>query len=284
MSDAPTQPDPYAPWRSRDYRRYAGSWFAMTFSKQVETLAVSVYFVEIYHRQPGDAALALGLMALVQALPVMLLAIAGGQIADRFDRRHVVMITFSLGTAVSAGLLVVALLGGSVPWIYILLGVGAVGQALGSPSRSALLPQLVPTELFSNAVTWNSSVFYVASVTGPVIGGLVVATSGSEKLGAGLRARAGLPAAGRGSHYDDAVPPSRTTQPDHLLAKRGGGHPLRLEHQSSSWPPSPWTCSPSCSEAPPICCPSTLKTSSKWVRPAWDCSARPTPSAPCAWP
>ena len=132
------KPDPYAPWRRRDYRYYAGSWFVMTFSKQIETLAVSVYFVEIYSRT--EAPLALGLMALVQALPVMLLAIAGGHLADRFDRRHVLMITLSLGMAASAGLLAVALLGGSVAWIYILLGVGAAGQALGSPSRAALLP------------------------------------------------------------------------------------------------------------------------------------------------
>jgi MFS family permease len=177
MSDTPTKLDPYAPWRSRDYRRYALSWFAMTFSKQIETLAVAVYFVEIY--KPADAPLALGLMALVQAMPVMLLAIAGGQLADRLDRRHVLMATLSLGTASSVGLLTVALLGGSVPWIYLFLGIGAVGQAMGSPSRAALLPQLVPAELFSNAVMWNSSVFYIASVTGPVVAGFIVAASTS---------------------------------------------------------------------------------------------------------
>jgi MFS family permease len=180
MTDTPTKHDPYAPWRSRAYRRYALSWFAMTFSKQIETLAVAIYFVDTY--TPADAPLALGLMALVQALPVMLLAIAGGQLADRLDRRHVLMTTLSLGTLSSAGLLTVALLGsslpgGAVPWIYALLGVGAVGQALGSPSRAALLPQLVPTEMFSNAVMWNSSVFYIASVTGPVMAGVIVAMS-----------------------------------------------------------------------------------------------------------
>ena len=64
-----------------------------------------------------------------------------------------------------------ALLDGPIAWIYVLLGVGAVGWALGNPSRQALLPHLVPSELFSNAVAWNSSVFYVASVTGPIAGG-----------------------------------------------------------------------------------------------------------------
>ena len=63
MPDAAIKPDPYAPWRSRDYRCYACSWFAMTFAKKVETLAVSVYFVSIFTKP--DAPLALGAMALV---------------------------------------------------------------------------------------------------------------------------------------------------------------------------------------------------------------------------
>ena len=45
MSDAATKPDPYAPWRSRDYRCYACSWFLMAFSRRVEFVAVSVYLV-----------------------------------------------------------------------------------------------------------------------------------------------------------------------------------------------------------------------------------------------
>ena len=175
MPDALKKPDPYAPWRSRDYRLFAYSWFAMTFSKQIETLALAVYFVSIYSR--SDAPLALGAMGLVQALPVMLLAIAGGQIADRFNRRHVLICTFSLGILSSAGLLTVVLLHGSVPWIFLLLGVGAIGQALGSPARAALLPQLVSTEIFATAVAWNSSVFYIAAVTGPAIGGAIMAMS-----------------------------------------------------------------------------------------------------------
>jgi MFS family permease len=175
MPDAAIKPDPYAPWRIRDYRCYACSWFAMTFSKQIETLALAVFFVSVYDR--ADAPLALGVMGLVQALPVMLLAIAGGQIADRFDRRLVILLTLGLGNLSVAGLLTVVLLGGSAPWIFVMLGVGAIGQALGSPARSALLPQLIPTTIFSNAVAWNSSVFYVASVTGPVVGGVLMALS-----------------------------------------------------------------------------------------------------------
>jgi MFS family permease len=173
MSDISIKPDPYAPWRSRDYRRYAYSWFGMMFSKQIETLAVSVYFVNVY--SPANAPLALGMLGLVQALPVMLLSIAGGQIADRFDRRLVMMATLSVNTLVSVGLVAVALSGGSVPLIYLLLGLGAIAQALGGPSRSALLPQLVPTEAFANAVAWSATIYYLSSVTGPAIGGGILA-------------------------------------------------------------------------------------------------------------
>lgn len=175
MADTLTKPDPYAPWLNPNFRRYTCSWFAMTFSKQIETLAVSVYFVSIYDL--SDASLALGTMGLVQAMPVMLLAIAGGQLADRFQRRRVIIAMLSLGTLASAGLLVVAITHAPVSWIYLLLGIGATAQALGSPSRAALLPQLVPAEQFSTAVMWNSSVFYIGCVTGPVVGGVVLAMS-----------------------------------------------------------------------------------------------------------
>jgi MFS family permease len=177
MSDTAIKPDPYAPWRNPDYRHYAGSWFLLAFSRRVEFVAVSVHLVALYDRSQG--AFALGMMGLVQALPIMLLAIAGGQLADRFDRRRVMMLTFSLAVVSAAGLLAVAILDGSVLWIYLLLGTGAVGWALGTPARQALLPQLVPAEQFSNAVAWNISVFQIASVTGPAIGGIVVAMSDS---------------------------------------------------------------------------------------------------------
>lgn len=175
MSDVPVQSDPYAAWRNHDFRCYALSWFAITFSKQIEATAISLYFVNIFDIK--TAPLALGLMGLVQALPVILLAIPGGQLADRFDRRSVLIVTLALGLAAATCLLCVMLSGGSVPLVFVCLGLGAIGRALGSPSRSALLPQLIPAEIFPKAVAWNSSVFYTGMVTGPVAGGILMAVS-----------------------------------------------------------------------------------------------------------
>jgi MFS family permease len=174
----PPAVDPYAAWRIPGYRRYAASWFLLTFGKMVETVAVLVHVHDrSAARDLSTVPLALGLIGLVQALPVFLLAIAGGQIADRYDRRRVIMAMLGVGTVVSVGLAMVSLAQLAVGWLYLLLGVGAVAQALGSPSRAALLPQIVPAERFATAVAWNSTVFQVASMTGPAIGGLVVGLS-----------------------------------------------------------------------------------------------------------
>ncbi len=161
--------DAYAVWRNGNYRLYAGSWFLLIFGKMVETVAVGVHI----YRHTGDA-LSLGIIGLVQALPVILLAIPGGQIADRCNRRRVMMTTLAVSSVVSVGLTLAARHALDVSWFYLLLGLGAVSQALGAPSRAALLPQIVDRGIFTNAVAWNSTVFHVASMTGPAVGGLIV--------------------------------------------------------------------------------------------------------------
>jgi MFS family permease len=165
-----SRPDPYAAWRSRNYRLYAGAWFLMTFAKLVETAMVGVYIVFTLKQGPA----AMGWLGLVQALPVILLAIPGGQIADHRDRRLVLAVMLTLTSSVSFGLLVACAAKAPAMSIYLLLFVGAIGQALGSPSRAALLPQIVPAESFSNAVTWSTSIFRIASMVGPAAGGLML--------------------------------------------------------------------------------------------------------------
>jgi MFS family permease len=60
-----------------------------------------------------------------------------------------------------------------IEWMYVFLGIAATCQAIGGPSRASILPQIVPLEHFNNAVTWNSTVFQIAMMTGPAIGGLI---------------------------------------------------------------------------------------------------------------
>ena len=123
------------------------------------------------------------MMGLVQALPVMLLAIAGGQLADRFDRRRVIMATLALGTLSSAGLLAVALLGrltcrGSI----CCLASARSARRWAVPRARRCCRSSCPPNIFSNAVTWNSTVFYIASVTGPVVGGVIMMSMSGRRI------------------------------------------------------------------------------------------------------
>jgi MFS family permease len=163
------KPDPYAAWRVRDFQLYSASWFLLVFAKWVETVAVGIH---VYYRTLDP--LSLAWVGLVQALPIILLAIAGGQLADRFNRRNVIVCTYSLAVVSAAGLSVVAFLNGPVWWMYIFLGLGSIGYALGGASRSSILPQIVSAKIFSNAITWNSTIFHIAALTGPAVGGLII--------------------------------------------------------------------------------------------------------------
>jgi MFS family permease len=177
MDQPEAQPDPYALWKTPDYRHYAVSWFLIVFSRRVEFIAISVYLTRTYDAR--TAALALGILALVQALPAILLSVPGGQLADRFNRHRVMTLAFSLGVVSAAGLLATVWLGGSIELLYLAMMVGSIGGALGGPSRQAMLPQMIPPELFSTGVAWNSTVFYTAWVVGPIIGGGLMAVAPS---------------------------------------------------------------------------------------------------------
>ncbi len=119
-------------------------------------------------------ALALGLVGLAQAAPTMIFALPAGYLTDRFSRRAILIISLLGMTATSIGLAAVSLYSGSVGWIYTLLVLDATFVILGRPARTALLPQLVPQDVFPNAVAWNLSMMKLGWMTGPAIGGIVI--------------------------------------------------------------------------------------------------------------
>jgi MFS family permease len=165
--------DPYAALRFPGFVLYMVGWVVSVIGQQVQSVAVQW---QIYQRigTPSKGSLALGIVGGVQALPVILLALPAGHLADRRDRRKIIALS-QLGAAVcSLGLAAVSHYDGSIGLLYLLLFLGATAQAVGWPARSALMPQLVPDGIFANAATWNSSAFQVAAVAGPALGGLVV--------------------------------------------------------------------------------------------------------------
>jgi MFS family permease len=107
----------------------------------------------------------------------MVLALPSGYLADRFSRPRLVMFSLVGMTVTSLGLAALSRSEGSIGLMYALLFVDASVVMIGRPARTALIPQLVPKEVFPNAVTWNTSMTHISSVLGPAIGGVVVAVN-----------------------------------------------------------------------------------------------------------
>jgi MFS family permease len=124
----------------------------------------------LYQRTNSKAAL--GYVGLAQFLPVLFLSLPAGHAADRYSRKGLVVLALALTTAASIGLAALSLAAGPVFLIYVCIAVVGVGQALGSPARWSLVPSIVPDEVLTNAVTWTSSGWQIASVVGPALGGI----------------------------------------------------------------------------------------------------------------
>lgn len=167
---SPQKHDPYAAFRIPAYRWYILGWVLASIGTRIQSVAIGW---EMYQRtgQP----LSLGLVGLAQALPTMLLALPSGYLADKFSRPRLVMISLWAMTATSFGLAYLSYTDGTTWWMYVLLLLDASAVMIGRPARVALVPQLVPTAVFPNAVTWNTSLMQISGVLGPAIGGLIVA-------------------------------------------------------------------------------------------------------------
>jgi predicted MFS family arabinose efflux permease len=131
---------------------------------------------ELYERT--GSALVLGGVGLVLVIPIILLSLPAGHLADRFNRKAIVIVTQVVSALGCVGLTVLSYTSGSLVLIYgSLLLIGAA-VAFNSPATSTLLPQTVPEDVFQNAATWSSSASQLASVLGPALGGFVIAVSG----------------------------------------------------------------------------------------------------------
>jgi len=168
-SDDPQESEPASVWTSREYRIYAPSYLVTVLAAQVETVVIGLYV----YGKTGDP-LSLGWIGLAKAVPMILLALAGGHLADRFNRQYLFALTVVGQTICGFALAAVAHYHVALWWIYAILGIEAATQALGTPARAALIPLLVPQRQFSRAVAWNSSIFQLGTMIGPAAGGLLL--------------------------------------------------------------------------------------------------------------
>jgi MFS family permease len=165
------------PWQVLKQREFGLFWGSLLFSAigtQISTVAIAWQVYDI-----TNSPFQLGLAGLFRALPIMLLSIPGGVIADRVDRRLLLIVTQSLAALLALSLALLSHFGAVAVWhIYLVTFLsGAVG-IFDSPARTALIPSLVRPEQLATAYALNITWRQIATLSGPFIGGIVIAAVG----------------------------------------------------------------------------------------------------------
>ena len=161
-----TRHDPYRALRFRDFRFLLVGQFITSFGSQMLSYAIGW---ELWLRTHNE--LALGLVGLVQIIPVVLISLPAGHVADHYNRKRIVVLAQLLLAGCSLGLALLSYTAGPLFLIYLcLFGIG-VARSFYSPAASTLLPQTVPPEVFTSAATWNSTAWQLASILGPAFAG-----------------------------------------------------------------------------------------------------------------
>ncbi|WP_297157104.1 MFS transporter [Thermogemmatispora sp.] len=181
LQPARSQSGIFRAFRALRHRNFRLFWFGQLISligTWMQTTAQAWLVLELDH----DAWL-LGVVGALQFLPVLFFALFGGIIADRLPKKRILVLTQS-SAAVQAFLLWVLVASGAVQIWHVLVLALLLGitNALDMPTRQAFVVEMVGREDLPNAVALNSSLFNMARVLGPAIGGLLIARLGVAPL------------------------------------------------------------------------------------------------------
>jgi MFS family permease len=174
--------------RHRDFRLFWGGALISSVGSQMQIVAVNWHVYQLLqgadftialfgHQVSVNAgALGLGLLGLVRVFPIITFALLGGLLADRFDRRKLIL-TCNVASTLIAGALAVVTLTGYVTLLalYLLTAAGTAIEAFDEPAQNSLVPQLVPREHLTNAVSLNSLIWMIGTIIGPALAGVTIA-------------------------------------------------------------------------------------------------------------
>jgi MFS family permease len=153
-----------------DFSRYVFARFAATLAWQMIDVVLGFQMWKLT-KNP----LFLGYIGLAQFLPFVVLLLPGGQIADRFDRRLIIALAYGLELAAAVALVVFTLAGRSEVYVlFVIAALLGVARSFWAPAGQAMIPNLVPKDLLSGAISVNTLLFTIATITGPAIAGLVL--------------------------------------------------------------------------------------------------------------
>jgi MFS family permease len=162
------------------HRNFRLIWIGLFLSFTGTTMQNAALLWQVSLLVPDDRkGLALGLVGLVKVVPIVVFSLISGVVADAWNRRRLMMFTQSGSAVVAFGLAWTTFAGVSSVWpIYALAALGAAVAAFDLPARHALIPMLVPREHLPNAISLNTTMVQMASVTGPALCGVLITTLG----------------------------------------------------------------------------------------------------------
>ncbi|MGH7722901.1 MAG: MFS transporter [Candidatus Dormibacteria bacterium] len=158
---------------SKPFRRLSAGQLVSLVGRQITVVAVP-YQVYTATRSP----LLVGLLGLAQVVPLISVSLGLGGVADRADRRHLLLVTQALLGLCSLALLVGALTHPPVVSVFIIVAAASAVAALDSPTRTAIVPNIVSPERLAGALSVNIAMFQTSLIAGPALGGLVIAHLG----------------------------------------------------------------------------------------------------------
>lgn len=175
MNEPAARVDPYASLRLPEFRYWMGAAGFATLANRALAVALGYQIYELSHDP-----LALGILGLVQAIPAIGLALFGGHVADRYDRRTIVLLTrtASVVAALAFAVLSLNLHAYGLLALYTVVFFAGIARGFADPASSAFEAQVVPRELYVNASTWAGTVWEVTAIAGPALGGVAYAFLG----------------------------------------------------------------------------------------------------------
>jgi len=160
----------------KDFRAYLGIRFFFTFAWQMQAVVIGFFIYQV-----TKSAFDLGLVGLCEAIPAIGIALYGGYIADKSEKRKMLLIISSLVFFASIVLFFITMksMGGYinkewvVPVIYLMIFLNGIARAFYGPATFSIYANSIPKELYPNGSTWSSSCWQVAAILGPATGGLI---------------------------------------------------------------------------------------------------------------
>ncbi|MBA3339845.1 MAG: MFS transporter, partial [Geodermatophilaceae bacterium] len=162
--------------RVRNFRLYAGANLVNNTGTWMQRIAQDWLVLQLSH-----SGVALGIVTALQFAPILVLSLYGGMLADRYDKRKLMMITQAT-MGIAALILGVLVLTDQVQlWhVFAIAGMLGVAAAMDMPIRQSFVSEIVGMDNLTNAVGLNSTIFNIARLIGPAVAGLMIAAAGDD--------------------------------------------------------------------------------------------------------